>query len=133
MSDTGNTFGDTLTRSVICDSDLSAKANYLVTIDSTDDNVVNLAAAATAPQYVLLEGKDGSTTAQAGLIAYGGRAKVILGGTVNPGVPVMSDGNGKAITATNGKYAAGIAVKGGVSGDIVEIICTPGQVWTTVS
>lgn len=133
MADTGNQFGDTLVRSVTCDTNLSGKENYLVAFDATDDNVVNLAAAATAPQYVLLEGKDGSTTPGVGLIAFGGRAKVLLGGTVNPNSPVMSDGNGKAIAATTGKYQAGIIPKGGVSGDIVEIILTPGVVWTTVS
>lgn len=129
---TGNQFGDTLTRSVICDTDLSAKQNYLVTLDATDDDVVNLAAAGTSMQFVLLEGKDGSTTAQAGLIAYGGRAKVKLGATVGPSVPIMSDANGLGIAATDGKYFCAITVNGGVANDIVEVIVTQG-VWKTVS
>lgn len=132
MADTGNQFGDTLTRSVTCDTDLSAKQNYLVSLDSSDDNVVNLATAATSPQFVLLEGKDGSTTAQAGLIAYGGRAKVKLGDTVVPGGPVMANGSGLAVPATTGKYIAGFLVKGGVVNDIVEMIVAPG-VYSTVS
>ena len=134
MADTGNFFGDTITRTVLCDTDLSAKQYYLVTLDSSDDNVVNLAAAATSVQFVLTEGANGSAASpKVGSIALGGRTKVTLGGTVGAGVPFMSDGNGKAIAATNGKYAAGILLKGGVSGDIVECLVTPGAVWTTVS
>lgn len=134
MADTGNLFGDTVQRSVIADSDLSAKQYYLVTLDASDDNVVNLAAAATAAQFVLTEGANGSSTSpKAASIAVGGRTKVTLGGTVGAGVPFMSDASGKAIAATNGKYQAGILLKGGVSGDVVECLVTPGVVWTTVA
>lgn len=132
MADTGNLFGDTMMRSVICDTDLSAKQYYIVNFDTSDDNVVNLAAAALLMPFVLVEGKDGSTTAQAGVIAYGGRAKVILGGTVGAGIPIMADTAGKGVVATTGKYSVGITCKAGVAGDIVECIINP-CVWSTVA
>lgn len=134
MADTGNLFGNTVMKTVLCDSDLSAKQYYLVNLDSSDDNVVNLASAATSVPFVLTEGAAGSASSpKACSIALGGRAKVVLGGTIGAGVPFMSDASGKAVVATNGKYSAGILLKGGVAGDIVECLVTPGRVWTTVS
>lgn len=130
---TGTTFGDTKTRSVLIDSDLSGKEGYFVTFDATDDNVVNLAAAATAVHLPLVEGKLGSSSSvQTGTIAYGGRCKILLAATIAAGTYVMSDGNGKAIAATNGKYSPGFLAVGGVSGDIVEMVVAP-TVWSTVS
>lgn len=130
---TGTTFGDTKTRNVMIDSDLSGKEGYFVTFDATDDNVVNLAAAATAVHLPLVQGANGSASSpQTGAVAYGGRCKVLLAATIAAGVPVMSDGNGKAIAATNGKYSAGYLAVGGVSGDMVEMVVNP-MVWSTVS
>lgn len=52
-----------------------------------------------------------------------GTVKVLLGGTVNAGDRVTSNGSGQAITTTTaGNEVVGIAVEGGVAGDLVEVM-----------
>lgn len=60
---------------------------------------------------------------------FGGIAKVLLGGTVNEGDLVASNGSGVGVVATTGEYAIGIAKKGGDSGEVAEVLLTfPGRV-----
>jgi hypothetical protein len=47
-------------------------------------------------------------------------AKITLAATLHDGDPVQSDGSGKAVAFTSGKYA-GTLLADGVSGDIVPI------------
>lgn len=54
-------------------------------------------------------------------VQFGCIAKVKLGGTVVPGQRVMSNGSGVGVAATAGLYAIGIALAGGVSGDVVPV------------
>lgn len=51
-----------------------------------------------------------------------GESKVKLGGTVNPGQLLTSDASGKGVVATTGNFINGLAVQGGVSGDIVTFL-----------
>ena len=119
---TGVIFGDLKTRSVNIDSNLASKTQFLVNLDTSDDLTVNIAAGATAPLYVLVDDGDGSSTALTGSIATEGRVKVKLGGNVNPGDKLTSDGNGKAIaTTTDTDNFAGIAFTGGALNDVIEM------------
>ncbi len=60
--------------------------------------------------------QDYPATVQIGCIA-----KVKLGGTVEPGQRVMSNGSGLGVAATSALWAIGQALKGGVSGDVVPV------------
>lgn len=55
-------------------------------------------------------------------VAVAGRAKVVAGDTVTAGDNVQSDANGAAITAASGDYILGIALTGGASGELIEVL-----------
>lgn len=105
-------------------NDLTGKQYYLVGLDTTNKRQVVLAnAQTTIPVGALLtEGKAGDVVTV--VLAQNGSMKVIAGGTINAGAFVTADGNGKAIaTTTAGDQVVGVAVAGGVSGDIIDVIC----------
>lgn len=105
--------------------DLSAKQNYIVKADVSNDQSVVIAAAATDPIVGVLENKP--TAGQAALVQILGTAKVIAGGTVTRGDVVTSDSAGKAITTTTDKdVAVGRALESAVAGDIFEILLMGG-------
>lgn len=56
-----------------------------------------------------------------------GIAEVECGGSVTFGAKLASDANGKAVAAESGEYL-GIALEGGVSGDIIRILLRGGYV-----
>lgn len=126
---TGQIYGDTNTRTVTMDSNLTDKEGYAVNLDTTDDNNVNLASGATAFPFVLLDGGDGSSADYIGSVALSGRTKVKLGGTVAPGDKLTSDGNGKwIVTTTGGNHFGAIALQIGVANDVIEVLVTQGIV-----
>lgn len=119
---TGVTFGNTETFAVNIDTDLSGKEGYLVALDGTDARTANLAAAATAPVFILAEGADGSDTATNGTIITGGIAKVKIGDTVAPGDRLTANASGEAIaTTTVGDYVGAIALDDGADGDVIAV------------
>ena len=121
------------TLTVRIDSNLTDKEGYLVTWDTTDDLVVNIAAAATAPLEVLLEGANGATTETTGTIALAGSiVKVKSGGAISAGDRITSDSAGKGVaTTTDKQHYAGIAIENAASGDIFMMKVTPGMVSAT--
>lgn len=123
MADTGVVFGKPETRSVKIDTNLTDKEYFLVTMDTTDEHVVNLAAAATSVLFVLTEGANGSASdVKQGTIVTGGYTKVKLGGTVSAGGKITADSNGKGVAATTGNNVACIALANGVDGDIIPVV-----------
>jgi hypothetical protein len=126
---TGVQYGDLVTRTVTMDSDLSEKTYYAVNLDTTDEENVNLAAAATAFPFPLVDGVDGSSAKAVGAIALSGRCKVIAGGVVAPGDKLTSDGDGKWITTTtDNDHFGAVALEIGAAGDIIEVLVVQGQV-----
>lgn len=121
-----NTYGNTETLAVNIDTNLDGKEGYLVILDGTDNRTVNIAANATSGMpFILAEGLDGSVTADKGTIITGGIAKVKLGGTVAPAATITANASGLAIaTTTSGDLVAGIALDGGVTGDIIAVKVT---------
>jgi len=55
------------------------------------------------------------------VVPDGGVAMVILGATVTAGAKVMSDANGKAITATAGNPIYGVALEAGAADEVVPV------------
>lgn len=126
---TGVQFSEQVTKTVTMDSDLSAKAGYAVNLDATDEENVNLASAATAFPFVLLEGADGSSAKATGSIVISGRAVVKAGGTIAPGDKLTSDGSGKWIkTTTDTNHYGAIALEIGAANDEIEVLVVQGTV-----
>lgn len=116
-------------QTVIIDSDLSDKYGYAVSLDTTDENVVNLLAAATSIPYPLVDTANGATVTTTGTIAVSGQADVKLGGTVAPGDKLTATTGGvwiKTTTDTN-NYGA-VARKVGVSGDLIPADIRQGMI-----
>ena len=121
----------TATRTVRVDSDLSAKENYLVNLDTTDDLVANLAANATAgPLFVLREPVNGATDEAVSSIPLSGSiVRVKTGGAISAGDRLTANGSGVAIaTTTANDHYAGFAMENGASGDEVLMLVVPGMV-----
>lgn len=133
MANSGQQYGDVVTRTVTMDSDLTDKEMFAVTLDATDDNNVNLAAAATGFPFVLLDGGVGTASVDyTGSIALSGRVKVKLGGTVAPGDKLTSDGNGKWITTVTDKdHFGAIALQIGAANDVIEAWVVQGLISAT--
>lgn len=126
----GVTFGRQFTQTVRIDTDLSDKEYYFVNFDTTDDNVVNLAADQTLPAYILIEGVDGSSTESIGTIALPGTVtKVKLGETVTAGKFLVPTATGTAeIADAAGERYGAVAMENGASGDIIKVVCAIGEV-----
>lgn len=128
---TGNITTALVTKTITIDTNLANKEYHFVAFDATDENVVNLLEAATSMPLVLLDSADGSTTAARGSIALGGVTKLKIGGTVAAGASLTATTAGVAIaTTTDGDRAGAIALEGGVTGDIIEVLVAPHFVYT---
>ena len=59
-------------------------------------------------------------------VAVMGKTKWLAGGTVTAGNRVGTDASGKCVAKTaDADLVAGIAITGGVSGDIIEVLLSP--------
>lgn len=125
-------------------ADLSTKQYYAVTVNSS--GTVELCDAAGESVTGILQ--NDPTSGQIATVAVGGISKGILGGTVASGAMVKTNSSGKFVSASAavvdtteslsgnaesvgsatdpviGSYVFGIAVVGGVSGDIGQILIT---------
>lgn len=119
---TGNITTKLETKTITIDSDLSSKQYHFVAFDATDENVVNIQADAAKMPFVLLDDGDGSTAAIRGSIALDGVTQIKLAGTVAAGAALTATTGGEAVaTTTDGDLCGGIALKGGVDGDLIEM------------
>lgn len=103
--------------SLVAAADFSAKQYYAVSVDSNGK-----AAVADADDYVVGIMQNNPAAGVAGSVAYAGVSKAKLGGTVAAGARVTSNASGLIVTAATGDSALGIALTGGVSGDIVAVL-----------
>lgn len=102
-------------------ADLSAKLYYIAKVD-TDEDII-LCGDGQAALGVI---REGATAGNPVTVLTGGIAKVIAGASFNAGVLVASDGNGKAVLATTGEYAIGMALTAsGGDGEIVSVRLGP--------
>lgn len=129
MATTGVVYGDTVTRSVTMDTDLSDKEYFLANLDTSDEENVDIASDASAFPFVLTDAGDGSSSDYLGAIAIGGRVKVKAGGTIAAGDKLTSDSDGKAVaTTTDTNHYGLIALEVGASNDVIEALVAPGMV-----
>ena len=103
--------------------DLSAGLFKFVSVNSSGQAI--LPAASGNPVYgVVSENAPSSSTGVPVTVDVIGIARVVAGATVATGARVMANTSGAAITATTGLNVAGIARKGGSSGEIIEVLLT---------
>jgi hypothetical protein len=101
-------------------NDLSTKQYYIVAADTSNDESIILAAAATDPVLGVLQNKPKAT--HPALVAFLGTSKVVAGGTITRGDRVTANASGQAITTTTtGHSVLGRALVSAVSGDIFEV------------
>lgn len=93
---------------LLAGEDLSLAQDSLVVIDNTGKAVLNTVAGGIVDGVLL--GKP--TTGQVASVACGGRAIVKCGAAVDPGDPVASDDQGRAIKALSATFAFGRALTG---------------------
>lgn len=77
-------------------------------------------AGATGIAAGILQNKPAS--GRAATFGYQGVSKLVLGGTVAAGARVTSDANSAGIAATTGDSVLGVALTGGVSGDVISVL-----------
>lgn len=104
--------------------DLSASINKFVTVDSSG-NVAITAILGGLASGVLLNKP--TAAGQAAEVQTLGVAKVVASATIASGGKVASSATGTAVAAIATYHALGVAVKGGVSGDVIEVLlgCPP--------
>jgi hypothetical protein len=106
-------------------ADLSADQYKIVKLDT---GVIALAGAGEAGVGVLQnKPADGGTGGRTGSVMTYGISRVLSGAAVAEGAYVTADANGKAVTATTGQNATGIALAAaGGANAIIPILLTPG-------
>lgn len=125
---TGVVYGVPVTITLKCDSDLSAKDNYAVNLDTADEGNVDLAANSAKFPFPLIEGALGAVGAKKVVtVGVQGFAKVKCGSAVLPGDKLTSDAAGKWIpTTSNGEHYGGIALETGATNDVIHMLVVQG-------
>lgn len=129
MTTTGSVTGAFQTKTVLIDTNLSGKEGYAVSLDTSDDGVVNLLAAATSVPFVLYEGADGSSEQTVGAIVISGETEVKAGGAIVPGDKLTATTGGKWIkTTTDTNNYGAIALETGADGDMIAVKVERGMI-----
>lgn len=126
----GNLKTNMATMTVKIDSNLEDKEYHFVTLDTTDDLVVNLATGPTLVPWILEEGANGATEEKLGAVALPGSVtKLKLAEAVTANKFLTSDANGQAevCDAAGERYGA-MALEGGAAGDIIRAVVVFGEV-----
>lgn len=88
----------------------------------TDTNTVGLATSGSDLAIGVLQNKP-QVTGQAATVAIRGISKVVSSGDVTVGAPVTADSDGRAVDATSGDRAHGIALKGSsTAGELISVL-----------
>lgn len=106
-------------------ADLSAGLYKFVELDSSG-NVGITNALGTDLAIGVLQNKP-TAAGQAAEIQVDGVAKVVAGATITPGQKVSASASGTAVVAIATYHVQGICVKGGASGEVIEVLlgCAP--------
>lgn len=101
--------------------DLTTSLNLFVALNDAG-NIVRCDQQGMQPLGTLFEVPLSSSTPYGpATVQFGGIAKIVLGGTVRPGMKVMTDANGKAVAFTAGQNVAGVCIEGGVANEVGSI------------
>lgn len=98
--------------------DLSAHQYKFMALNSSGQVALNTASGGDC--LGVLQNKP-AAAGQASTVTTGGVTKVIAGASFNPGVAIMSNATGLAITATTGLKILGVALEAGVNGQVTSV------------
>jgi hypothetical protein len=108
----------------------------IVEVDGSNDRAVVLATGVQPSYGVVGINQNKNTTDQGNgqpvVVRFLGTSKCVAGGTITRGSAVgpKSDGSGNAVAvSTNGYAQVGIALESAVTGQIFEVLLTPGGVF----
>lgn len=104
--------------SLVAGADLSAKQFHFVKPNSSGQAVA--ANATDITQVGVLQ--NDPTSGQTGTVRVAGVSKVKIAGTVAAGAEVTSDANGAGVAAATTKLVLGVALTGGVTGDVISVL-----------
>jgi len=117
-----------LIRSYTCSADVAAK-RIVKFSDAASTSKVAQAAANTDPLWGVSDAMGGKSGGLVDVIVSG-LAEVQLGGSVNAGDPITSDGSGKGVACAGAagetRRIVGYAEAPGVAGDIIQIVVDRG-------
>ena len=102
-------------------ADLSAKQFCFMSVNASGQIAATVAGV--IAQGVLQDAP--AAAGRAALVAIMGKTKVVCGGAVTRGGPVMSNASGQAVTATSTNIILGTALETGANGRIIEILFHP--------
>lgn len=106
--------------------DLSTKQNLFVKRGT--GKTIAVAAAGNAAVGVLWNAP--AASGRAATVVVGGRPDVYAGANIADGAEVMSNADGKAVTATSTNTVLGYALHGAASGELVQIELLPAAQFT---
>lgn len=98
-------------------ADLSTKQFLAIAVDSNGK-----AAVCDATSFAAGILQNAPAAGRAATVTYSGVSKAKLGGTVAAGARVTANSSGQIIAATTGDSILGIALIGGVSGDVGSVL-----------
>lgn len=108
--------------SLVAGADLSAAQFKAVKVNSSGQAI--LADADDLNAIGVLQNNPAS--GQTASVRIAGVTKYLAGGTVASGAVVTSDANGDAVATAVGKQPHGVAIVGGVDGDIISVLLGAG-------
>lgn len=113
------TEADLKTQQYVSGGDNSARQYHIMAI-STSDGQISMASLATWTGICGVLQNRPAAAGRIATVAYAGRGKVTLGGTVSSvGAYLTTDGSGRAVLATSGQMTIGTVLETGGAGEIV--------------
>lgn len=108
------------TINLVAGADLSAKQYHAVKVDANGNMI---AAGAGEVSVGILQ--DDPSTGQTGTVMVHGVTRAVYGATVAAGASLAADANGKLVAAVAGNAVIGIALQGGVAGQLGTVLLLP--------
>ena len=115
---------DLKTQQYVSDGDNSARQYHIMQLTNGVDQI-GMASLATWIGIVGVLLNRPAAAGRTATVAYGGRGKVMLGGTISSaGAWLTTDGSGRAVLATSGQVVIGTALETGAAAEIVSVQLT---------
>jgi len=109
-----------LVSTFVTGADLSAQKNRWARISA--DNTVNIATAPANPIIGVIDDIPQNAAGMQVAVRLSGTADIVAGAAVAAGAFVTTDGSARAVTATTGQLAHGIAIQAATAlGDLIEV------------
>jgi hypothetical protein len=112
--------------SLLAAADLSAATSQYLIVKQTSATQFNITTAATDKPLGILQNRPASGQTGEIRVLSGSTSKCVAGAAVAAGVEVMSDGSGRAITATTTNEVVGLALSAAANAnELIEVLIRP--------